>query len=601
MTAFNPSSVPTSVRGADLLCEALIAVGIDTLFGVPGDTGLILYDALFSRRDRLHHILARDERHAATMADTYARVTNRIGVVEVSSGGGSTYAVGGLGEAMASGIPVLVLTSDIHSESRDTGALTEIDHLVLFAAVTKWRQRIVRAGDIPAAVQAAVAAASDGRPGPVLLVLPEDVLDEKVCLTPPLDLTAATVGPARRPRADPSAVTRAAEVLSAADRPVIIAGSGVHTSMAWQQLARLAEHAGLPVATTIHGKGSLPDSHPLALGVVGNNGARDYANDYVRSADAVLFIGTRANATDTNAWTGPPRSGVAVAQIDIEPGRAGRNFTDAIPLAGDAATVIDQLRTALPAVDPALLSARVGGLAARRSVWSASWPTSSDGTLITPANAAPDQLLPARVVAILNEVLGDDTIVIADPGTPTPNVASFWQVSTAARTVIAPRGHGPMGYAIPGAIGAAIALPGRPVLAVTADGSFAMSCGELETAVRYRLPILFVQMTNHSLGWIKMLQHLYTGRRYFGVDPGDIDAVQVARACGMAAERVTTDDRLRALAADFLARLHDLPGDSVAAPGPLYLDVEVPLPMDVTPPVASWIDSLAGDAPRPVY
>ena len=191
MTAVNPQSVPTSLRGADLLCEALIAVGIDTLFGVPGDTGLILYDALFSRRDRLHHILARDERHAATMADAYARVTNRVGVVEVSSGGGSTYAVGGLGEAMASGVPVLVLTSDIHSGSRDTGALTEIDHLVLFAAVTKWRQRIVRAGDIPAAVEAAVAAASDGRPGPVLLVVPEDVLDELVCPTPPLDLTPA--------------------------------------------------------------------------------------------------------------------------------------------------------------------------------------------------------------------------------------------------------------------------------------------------------------------------------------------------------------------------------------------------------------------------
>ncbi len=164
-------------------------------------------------------------------------------------------------------------------------------------------------------------------------------------------------------------------MLATADRPVIIAGSGVHTSMAWPQLARLAEHAGLPVATTIHGKGSLPDSHPLALGVVGNNGARDYANDYVRSADAVLFIGTRANATDTNAWTGPPRSGVAVAQIDIDPGRAGRNFTDAIPLAGDAATVMDQLRAALPAVDPARLAARVGDLAARRNVWSASWPT----------------------------------------------------------------------------------------------------------------------------------------------------------------------------------------------------------------------------------
>src|SRR5262245_11447857 len=140
------------IRGADLLAETLIAAGVDTIFGLPGDTGVVFYDALYSRADRLRHVLVRDERHAAAMADGYARVTNRVGVVEVSSGGGSTYVVGGLGEAAAAGVPVLLITSDIARVSRGTGALTEIDQVALFSAVTKWRQAVDRAADIPAAV-----------------------------------------------------------------------------------------------------------------------------------------------------------------------------------------------------------------------------------------------------------------------------------------------------------------------------------------------------------------------------------------------------------------------------------------------------------------
>jgi acetolactate synthase I/II/III large subunit len=194
------------------------------------------------------------------------------------------------------------------------------------------------------------------------------------------------------------------------------------------------------------------------------------------------------------------------------------------------------------------------------------------------------------VIAVLNRVLGPQTLVVADPGTPTPNVSSYWETAEPGRTVILPRGHGPMGYAIPGAIGASFARPGRPIVCVTADGSFAMACGELETAARFNLPVLFVQFTNHSLGWIKMLQHLYTDGRYFGVDPGPIDAVGVAQACGLVAERITGYGRLEELAAAF-----------AADPAPLYLDVEVPHVIDYTPPVSSWIAALQGNAGRPTY
>ena len=190
----------------------------------------------------------------------------------------------------------------------------------------------------------------------------------------------------------------------------------------------------------------------------------------------------------------------------------------------------------------------------------------------------------------LGELLGPATTVIADPGTPTPNVAAYWETSHAGRTVIVPRGHGPMGYAIPAAVGAAFASPGRPILSLTADGSFAMACGELETVARFCLPVIYVQFTNFSLGWIKMLQHLYAGQRYFGVDPGPIDSALVAQAAGIKGVHVTSLGELKAIAAQAAESLT-----------PVYIDVTVPSPMDHVPPVSSWHDALAGNRERPRY
>jgi acetolactate synthase I/II/III large subunit len=582
-----PAAAPAEpggrLRGADVLAEALIGVGVDTLFGVPGDTGVVFYDALYARQDRLRHVLARDERHAGAMADAYARIRNRVGVVEVSSGGGTTYVIGSLGEASAAGVPVLVVTSDIHRGSRGTGALTEIDQVALFAAVTKWQVVVNRADDIPGAVRDAVATAVSGRPGPVAVIVPEDVLDEPVTPRPLRTDAAATAVPRSRAAAAGDDVRAAALLLTNAVRPVIIAGSGVHSSQAWDELAAVARRRAIPVATTIHGKGAIADSHPLSIGVVGNNGGRSYANDIAAAADAVLIVGSRANATDTNSWTGPPRQGVPVAQIDVSAERAGRNFPEAAGLTGDARTVLAQLLAHLDPIEQAVLDARIRDIGERRAAWVRQGPPVT-------SEIRDGQLEPVRVVTLLNRVLGPDALVVADAGTPTPNVACYWETVTPGRTVIAPRGHGPMGYAIPGAIGASFARPGRLVLSVTADGSLAMSCGELETAARFGLPILFVQFTNFSFGWIKMLQHLYAGRRYFGVDPGPIDAIGVARACGLDGERVTS-----------LARLEELAAGFAADPRPFYVDIEVPHPIEYTPPVSSWFDALNGSTARPVY
>jgi acetolactate synthase-1/2/3 large subunit len=570
---------PDDLRGADLLVRALVSAGVQHVFGVPGDTGVVLYDALHAEQDRILHLLARDERHAAYMADGYARSTGNVGVCEASSGGGVSYLASGLGEAFASSIPVLAITSDIHRNSRGTGALTEIDQAAVFSGVTKATFTVGSAAELSTVVEEALRCARSGRPAPVALIIPEDLLDERVVWIEPTSPQAVPVADLI-PQAS---IDQAARLLVEARRPVIVAGGGVHLSAAYDALAGLAEAAALPVATSIHGKGAIDEDSRWSLGVVGANGAREQGNAYVADADLVLFVGTRANATDTNSFTLPPRGAATVIQIDIDPERAGRNYPDSLALGGDAEVVLRRLTAALGSVEAELREARAGEVAAVRHEWEAA---SSQ-----PASPADGMLEPRDLVRMLHDVLGAESLVVADPGTPTPNVASFWPTASGARRVVVPRGHGPMGYAIPAAIGVAVANPSSRVLCLTTEGSLAMSAGDLETAVRLRLPITYVLLDNSSMGWIKMLQHLYEGARYFSVDPGPIDAVAVAAAMGMAAHHAGSLEELKRLVVQ--ASKDD---------GPTLIEVYIPDQIASPPPVAPWQATLSGQLDgRPVY
>jgi len=566
-------------RGADILAETLISAGVRHIFGVPGDTGIVFYDALYSRTDRITHILARDERHAGFMADGYARWTNTVGVCEVSSGGGVDFLVSGLGEAFAASVPILAITSDVHRRSRGSGAITEIDQEKLFSAVSKLVLTVDHAHHIPDMIRVLIEAATTGRPAPVVAVFPENVFDEQATATIP-EISVAV--PRGRTAASGRAIAKAAELLAHARRPAIVTGSGVHLASAWAELREVAERGGVPVATTIHGKGAIAESHPLSLGVVGANGARPYANDYLAGADAVLFVGTRANSTDTNGFTSPPRDGLEIMQIDIDTIRAGRNYHGSHALVGDARATLDGLAEVMVEQPE-----RATDLARQVAAWKAAWRASE----IEPQREIPVGMLdPRDVVLALQRQLPPEAIILAEPGTPTPNVSAYWETQVAGRTVIDPRGHGPMGYVIPAAIGVAIAAPDRPVVGLTGDGSFAMACGELETIARLALPLLFVQFTNASLGWIKMLQHLYLGERYFSVDPGPINDVAVSQGMGIDAALITTADALETAV-----------GGWVANRRPLFLDVRIPDEIALVPPVAPWQAALAGKLERPVY
>jgi acetolactate synthase-1/2/3 large subunit len=564
------------MTGADALVQGLIRTGVEHVFGLPGDTGVDFYDSLYRAAPLIRHVMCRDERHATSMADVYARCRNTLGVVEVSSGGGATYCVGGLGEPFAASVPLLVISSDIHVGSRNTGALTELDQEKLFSSVTKWVRRADRAADIPGLLAEAIEAATSGRPAPVALIIPEDVLAEGTDAAP---IAVDVRVPARRTAADPEAIAAVASALTVAERPAVVAGGGVHLSGAYGALARLGEAAAVPIATTIHGKGAYPESDAWSLGVIGGNGGRPYANDYLATADFVLFVGTRANATDTNSYKCPPRS-TRVAQIDIDLERAGRNYPDGIRVVADAKCALADLGGRVSVGDDRR-ACRRRELEDLREGWrTVEVPATSDGTVH-----------PLAVFRLLRDAFGADAIVVADCGTATPLINAHWESTTPGRRIIMARGHGPMGYAIPGSLGAALANPGKRVIAVTTDGSLAMACGELETVARLQLPITFVQLTNGSLGWIKMLQHLYYERRYFGVDLGPVDAPAVAEAFGVPATRVESADELRRT----LEASRDVRG-------PMFVEVMVPDTIALELPVASWTAAIDGaDIVRPVY
>jgi len=519
------------VNGARLVVEMLKAYGVRYLFGVPGDTSLAFYDALREAQEEITYVLTRDERSAAFMADVYARVSFRPGVCEGPSGAGATYLAAGLAESNASSIPVIALNSHIPLRNEGRNVLTELDQPALFAPITKWRTLVKRADRIPDVVRQAFRIATSGRAGAVQVTLPMDVLEDEVSAPRVHAEEPCRSYPAHRTRPDPTAVERAADLLSGARRPVIVAGGGAVTSRAWVELTDLAEALGAPVGTSICGKGAIAEDHPLSMGVIGSNGRRPYANDVLQAADVILYVGCKTDSVTTAGWTLPPlTNSKTILHLDIDPAEIGRNYRTAVGLVGDARLGLADLLVAVRARGG---KSHVNPLAELQDKMSAFWV---DFEAKAASTATP--IKPQRVIQALAQLLPADSVVVADAGTPTPFTAAYLR-SAAGRRVIIPRGYGGLGYAIPGVVGAKLAWPQAAVVGLMGDGSFGMSAGELETIGRLGLPVVIVQLSNASFGWIKVSQEFLYSGRCFGVDfSADTDHVAVARACGLRGMRV---------------------------------------------------------------
>src|SRR3954465_9300952 len=455
------------LTGADAVVEMLKAHGVEVIFGLCGDTSLPLYDAL-ARSGSIRHILTRDERHAAYMADGYARVTGKVGVCEGPSGGGATYILPGLVEANESSIPVLAINTDISVGSRGRFTLTELDQRALMRPLTKWNAVLDRAADIPRTFRQAFEAMTTGRPGAAHIALPYDVQTSPVGAAAVWAAPSLGVFPSRRVAPDPDLISLAAKILRGAKSPLFICGGGVVISRAGAGLRELAEKLGAAVATTISGKGSIDERCSQSGGVVGSNGGTPETRTVVDASDLIVFVGCRAGSVTTERWRHPAPDQARIIHIDVDPAVPGRNYQVDVPLVGDAKLALAALVDSVNSRDSDLTAVDRQKRAKFES-------------FETLARSYESPIRPERVVADVSRLLGPDAQLVADPGTPCPYFSAYHVVRGTGRRYFSNRAHGALGYALAAAVGAHFGRPNVKTVAVMGDGSFGMCAGELET------------------------------------------------------------------------------------------------------------------------
>jgi len=559
----------SDMNGAEALVRMLQLHGVKHIFGLCGDTSLPFYDALARLDHGMQHILTRDERSAAYMADGYARVSGRVGVCEGPSGGGATYLLPGIVEANESSIPVLGITTDIATTSRGRYALTELDQEALYRPLTKRTEVIDRSDKLPEAVRRAFRAMTTGRPGAAHLGLPFDVQKGPV---PEASVWAeADLGryPARREAPEAESVRRAANALAAARLPVFVCGGGVVIANAEKELAALAAALGAPVATTVSGQGSLAEDHPLCLGVVGSNGGTLPTREALAQADLVVFVGCRAGSVTTERWRFPA-PGTPVIHIDADPMVIGANYRTDVALTGDAKLALQALLDEFgqQKVSPSRNGSEIVKKAKDRKF--------SEFRALAAKNDVP--VLPERIVATLHELLPRDATVVCDPGTPCPYFSAYYEFLEPGRHFISNRAHGALGYSMAAGVGAHFGRPATKTVSVMGDGSFGFTAGELETIVRLKVPLMMVVISNAVYGWIKAGQKSGFGERYYSVDFSRTDHARVAEAFGVKSWRVEKPEDLR-------------PALKAAAEhgGPALVDVITQPLQDARAPVSEWV------------
>ncbi len=559
-----------TLNGAQAMVRMLEAHSVKHIFGLCGDTTLPFYDAMHTLDHDITHVLTRDERSAAYMADGYSRVTSKPGVCEGPSGGGATYILPGLIESNESSYAVLGITTDISVASYGKYPLTEVDQKAVMAPLTKWNTVITQADHIPRMVRQAFRAMTTGRSGSAHLGLPYDVQYQSV---PPEDIWADanhTSYPAYRVAPDPSSVEAAVDSLLSAKNPIVVCGGGVVISGADQELAILATRLDIPVATSISGQGSLAESHPNCLGVVGSNGGTDETWALLAAADLVVFMGCRAGSTTTSRWEAP-KPGARVIHFDSDPMVIGANYQTEVGVVGDLKLALQALNAEMDKRGQA--SQSYGGAA---SIAAAKKTKFEHFQVHANSNELP--IRPERVIDTMMNVLPDDATIVSDPGTSCPYFSAYYQLPLSGRQFITNRAHGALGYSLSAALGVWFGRPNSKVVAMMGDGSFGFTCGELETVVRHKAPITYIVFSNSAFGWIKASQEADCDKRYYNVDFNRVDHAAVASAYGVKAWRVEDPAQLKKILSEAIE--HD---------GPTLVDIVTQPLEEANAPVRRWM------------
>ncbi len=515
--------------GGALVSETLKSYGVRCLFGM--EDPIHIFHAVDRTVTKI--VTVRDEKHAAIMAHGYAQVTGRPGVCAATFGPGASNLSTGLLEALRSSVPVIALVQDHPLKLRNKNASSELDYAVALRPYAKEILRIDTADMAGAIIRRAFRIATTARPGPVVVLCPTDAMAAVAECTVHAEKDYEAF-PALRTRARVEAIEQAAELLSAAKRPILVAGGGCVISGAFAEIAELSERFAVPVATTLTGRGAMDDGHPMAVGPIGSSvggkyGRGQVGNTLMAEADLVFLLGTRTGQLCYSDWA-LPKPGTLVIHLDIDPNEIGRNFETALALLGD---VRDTLRELLVHCRSQNISRAHRDNGARRRELIEHWR----GELAPLASSKQVPMRPEAVISAIDGIVEENTLICVDASYVTNWVISNVRVPKSGRFVLSPRGTGGLGWALPAAIGAKLASPERDVICVSGDGGFGYVMNELETAARYNVNILIVIFNNGTLGFQRHWEEVMMGC-YQDCDFLDIDYSEVARALKCGGERV---------------------------------------------------------------
>jgi len=554
------------LSGAEGLVKLLDQHEVKYIFGLCGDTSLPFYDALYRLNHSIKHVLTRDERSASYMADAYARVTGKVGVCEGPSGGGATYIIPGIVEANESSISVISITSDVPTTSIGHFPLTELKQKELFKPLTKWNEILNNPKKLCDNIRKAFKKSTSGRPGACHLSFPFDVqkaeisdqdiwVNKKYCRFPSDPI-----------KPDPKKINLIAKEISKAKNPIIICGGAIKNSFAEKELKKLVEKLNIVLATSVTGKGTLEDSHPNCLGVVGSNGGSLYTREVLKKSDLVIFIGCRAGSVTTEKWQ-YPSSKSKIIHIDIDAHVIGANYKTHISLVADAKKSLIELNKKIKKNN--FNGDKIIKATKKKKFTEFNKLCKEEKGLIKPE----------RIVKEINSVMPDNTYIVVDPGTPCPYFSAYYNFKKSGRYFVTNRAHGALGYALPASIGVQIGRPKNKVVSVMGDGSFGFAVGELETAKRLSLPIIFVVISNSVYGWIKAGQKSSFNKRYYSVDFSRTDHAKVASSYGIKAWTVKKPKELKKIISEAIKYKK----------GPCLIDIISQPLEEARAPVSEWI------------
>lgn len=478
--------------GADLILDTLLELGISTIFGYPGGAVLPLYDAIY-KNDKINHILSRHEQGSLHEAEGYAKSTGKLGVALVTSGPGATNAITGIADAMSDSVPLLVFTGQVATPGIGKDAFQEADIVGITMPITKYNYQIRDIADIPRIIREAVHIATTGRPGPVVIDLPKDVVAKETAFINDPEINLPSYQPTLRP--NEMQIKKILKQLGKAKKPVIVAGGGVSYSESAKELVAFAERYQIPVVTSLLGQGTIATSHPLFLGMGGMHGSYA-ANIAMTDADFMIAIGCRFD----DRLTGNPKTfakNAKVVHIDVDPAEIGKIIAVDLPVVGDAKQALEML-LAEPVVQN------------NTEKWIEK--VTKDKERVRSYDKKERMVQPQAVIERIGELTKGDAVVVTDVGQHQMWTAQYYPYQN-ERQLVTSGGLGTMGFGVPAAIGAKIANPDKEVILFVGDGGFQMTNQELAILNIYKVPIKVVMLNNHSLGMVRQWQEsFYEGR-----------------------------------------------------------------------------------------